>query len=94
MADKQVLRLTLVGRSYCSLCDKMRVSLADYAKINDISLQLAEIDLDDFPQWEDKFGERVPILMLADAPNGAEICHYHFDEAAFMQHTAKQGFSS
>ena len=84
MAEAMPLRLTLVGRSYCSLCDKMRTALLDYANANGIRLKLAEIDLDDLPAFEDEFGIRVPILMLGDFPTGEEICHYHFDVAAFM----------
>jgi Glutaredoxin-like domain (DUF836) len=84
MISAMPLRLTLVGRSYCSLCDNMRTALLDFAIANDIRLKLAQIDLDDFPEWEDKFGIRVPILMLDDFPTGHEICHYHFDEAAFV----------
>ncbi len=94
MADRHALRLTLVGRRYCSLCDKMREALSGCASTNAISLELLEIDLDEYPQWEDQFGERVPILMLAEMPTGVEICHYHFDETAFMLHAMPYGISS
>ena len=79
-----MLRLTLVGRSYCSLCDNMRAALLAHVNAHGITIKLAEIDLDNLPAFEDEYGIRVPILMLGDFPTGEEICHYHFDEAAFM----------
>lgn len=87
MNDVIPLRLTLVGRSYCSLCDKMRAELLVSIHAKSTVIKLTEIDLDDFPEWEDKFGIRVPILMSGDFPTGEEICHYHFDEAAFVLHS-------
>lgn len=86
MATHNMLRLTLVGRSYCSLCDKMRLQLNDYAKANNIEFVLVDIDLDDTPTLEEQFGIRVPILMLGEFPHGVEICHYHFDETQFRLH--------
>ena len=98
MAEKITLRLTLVGRSYCSLCDKMRAALLEHASTNAVELDLVEIDLDDMPALEEQFGIRVPILMLGEFPTGVEICHYHFDAHALTTHcmlpTSSQGISS
>jgi len=76
--------LTLVGRSYCHLCDDMRervvaaiLLLPDAVKL---SITLEEIDLDDMPQLEQRYGEWVPVLVAGGAESGSEICHYHFDQ--------------
>jgi hypothetical protein len=93
---QSVLRLTLVGRSYCSLCDKLRDALTESAARLGILIALDEIDIDQHPsssQLEARFGEWVPVLLVGSAdavvgalPEAVEICHYHFDEAAFQTH--------
>jgi hypothetical protein len=89
MVNLQPLRLTLVGRSYCSLCDKMRLALEAAAAQRNITVHLTEIDLDEAPAWEAKFGELVPILLAGDIATGQEVCHYHFDHAAWDALTAR-----
>ncbi|MEI6737108.1 MAG: glutaredoxin family protein [Pseudomonadota bacterium] len=76
-----MLRLTLVGRSYCSLCEDMRTALQNAARQQEIVIELTEVDLDEHPSHESKFGEWVPVLILGTLENGTEVCHYHFDEA-------------
>jgi Glutaredoxin-like domain (DUF836) len=83
MAYAQPLRLTLVGRSYCSLCDKMRLALEAAALECNVRVDLTEIDLDEMPAFEAKFGEFVPVLLVGDITTGHEVCHYHFDHAAW-----------
>lgn len=78
-----MLRLTLVGRSYCSLCDKMRDACRDAARRDGIELTLVQVDLDDHPALETKFGEWVPVLLNGPLETGIEVCHYHFDAAAW-----------
>lgn len=80
-----VLRLTLVGRSYCSLCDKMRDALQAYVRGRVAKIDLEIVDLEDFPEHEAQYGELVPVLLAGDLSTGHEICHYHFDEAMWNQ---------
>ena len=89
MSSQQLLRLTLVSRSYCSLCDKMRKALYASASTHNVVLALSEIDLDDFPAHEDKYGERVPILMAGTLDQANEICHYHLDEVALSAYISR-----
>jgi thioredoxin reductase (NADPH) len=39
------------------------------------SFELEVVDVDTVPALEDRFGERVPVLMLGEL----EICHFFFD---------------
>lgn len=75
------MQLTLIGRSYCHLCDEMRVAVQ--AALQDCALEgaahLREIDLDEHPALEVRYSEWVPVLLLGSAESGVEICHYHFD---------------
>ncbi|MCA2999877.1 MAG: glutaredoxin family protein [Rhodocyclaceae bacterium] len=76
------MRLTLIGRSYCHLCEAMRAEL-NAALISaggaGESVEIVEIDLDAHPAFEDRFSELVPVLLLGEPETGVEICHYHFD---------------
>jgi glutaredoxin len=70
------LRLKLYGRAYCHLCEDMARALRS------LGMEFDEYDVDSDPGLEDRFGELVPVLTLAD---GTEICHYHLDERALRQ---------
>ena len=70
------LRLTLLVRAYCHLCDEMREALAPLASAARCSVE--EIDVDGNPELEARWGERVPVLLAA----GRELCHYRIDRAA------------
>lgn len=87
------MRLTLVGRSYCHLCDDMRAALSaalSAAGEPGRSAEIVEIDLDAHPTLEDRFSEWVPVLLLGEPATGVEICHYHFDP---VQWAASTGFA-
>ncbi len=79
-----VLELTLYGRTYCHLCDDMKVALEPFRR--DFPFVLHEVDVDSEPALEDRFGELVPVLMTGSphtAPADAqELCHYFLDGAA------------
>ncbi len=73
------LKLTLYIRTYCHLCDDMRAAIEPWRAR--LGLELVEVDIDDHPELEARFGEKVPVLMRGED----EICHYFFDEAAFKR---------
>ena len=68
------VRLTLLTRAYCHLCDDMRRALAEHAP----GVPVREIDVDADPALEARWGALVPVL-LAD---GQEVCHYRLDTGA------------
>ena len=70
-----VPRLTLYSRSYCHLCGDMAAALEVARRGRDFEVEV--VDLEDHPELEARYGERVPVLVL----NGLEVFHYHFDEA-------------
>lgn len=71
--------LTLYTRAYCHLCDDMRAAIAPWRER--FGFELEVVDVDDHPALEDRFGEKVPVLVEGDR----EICHYFFDEAALRR---------
>jgi hypothetical protein len=82
------LALTLIGRSYCHLCDDLRAALLAAAQADGASIALTDIDVDEHPELEPEYGLLVPVLLIGNplaAGAGAvkEICHYHFDPEAW-----------
>jgi len=72
--------LTLLSRSYCHLCDDMRDALLPLAQRHGASV--AEIDVDAFPDLDERYGDLVPVVMLGAPAEGVALCHYRLDEAA------------
>jgi len=76
--DLPGVRLTLLTRAYCHLCDDMRAALTPVAA--QAGATVVEVDVDADPILEARFGDRVPVL-LHGGMDGAELCHYTFDAA-------------
>lgn len=68
--------LTLYGRGYCHLCHDMEVALESLQR--EFGFRLDPVDVDEFPEIEERLGELVPVLMAGER----ELCHYFLDEAA------------
>jgi Glutaredoxin-like domain (DUF836) len=76
------VRLTLLTRGYCHLCDTMRDGLVPLARAHGATI--AEVDVDADPALETAYGELVPVLMLGDVEDGQVLCHYHLDRARVL----------
>lgn len=74
------MRLTLMFREYCGLCHQMRDALRPFQAVFGLELDIVEID--DFPELEEKYNELVPVLLHGEH----EICHWHLDEEALRQY--------
>ena len=66
-------RLTLLGRGYCHLCHEMQAALERFRGRYDFEVQVVDVDRD--PALEEKWGDKVPVLLDGDR----EICHYFLD---------------
>jgi thioredoxin reductase (NADPH) len=69
-------RLTLLSREYCHLCHEMRAALEQFRGRYDFVVDV--VDVDRHPALEEKWGDKVPVLL----DGGREICHYFLDVAA------------
>lgn len=76
MADVAGLTLTLYGRTWCHLCEDMLAGLRELQVRQPFALTV--IDVDEQPALEQRFGERVPVLVHGER----ELCHYHLDVTA------------
>jgi len=63
----------IYGRERCHLCEEMWEDLQPLLKTCAHSLQIIDVDSD--PQLHERFGLRVPVLMIDDE----EICAGHLD---------------
>jgi hypothetical protein len=77
------VKLTLLVRAYCHLCDEMHEDLASMLASSDATVELIDIDAD--PALETRWGDKVPVL-LADEQ---EICHYRLDAPAVLRWLAQ-----
>jgi thiol-disulfide isomerase/thioredoxin len=72
--------LTLLSREYCHLCDEMRDALAPI--VTQYRAEVVVLDVDSDAELEERYGERVPVLLLGSPSGGVELCHYMLDVPA------------
>ena len=70
------VKLTLLVRAYCHLCDEMREALAPLTVENGATVELIDVDTD--PRLEARWGDKVPVLLAGPR----ELCHHRLDRAA------------
>ena len=69
-------KLMVLTREYCSLCDKFLEELRLFQGRYDFEIDVVDVDRD--PKLEQKWGDKVPVLIDGDL----EVCHYFLDHAA------------
>jgi hypothetical protein len=70
------MRLTLLTRAYCHLCDEMRAEIAPLAAAAAIPIDEIDVDTDD--SLATRWGDLVPVLLAGEC----ELFHYRVDRAA------------
>jgi hypothetical protein len=86
------LKLTLLSRAYCHLCDDMLAAVGPLAAARGASVVVVDVDSD--PALERAYGELVPVLFAGDARNGVELCHYRLDRVRVESALAGAGAPS
>jgi thioredoxin reductase (NADPH) len=76
-------RLTVLAREYCHLCEEMLTALKQFQ--GRYSFDIEVIDVDRHPHLEEKWGDKVPVLLDGDR----EVCHYYLDAAALDARLAR-----
>jgi thioredoxin reductase (NADPH) len=66
-------RLTLLSREYCHLCEDMLAALKLFQGRYDFEVEV--VDVDRHPGLEEKWGDKVPVLLDGER----ELCRYHLD---------------
>ena len=68
--------LTVLSRAYCHLCEELIAALKQYQ--GRYSFEIEVIDVESSPRLEEKWGDKVPVLLDGEL----EICHYYLDHEA------------
>ena len=66
-------KLTVLSRAYCHLCEDMIAALEQFQ--GRYSFEIEVVDVDGSPRLEEKWGDKVPVLLDGDH----ELCHYFLD---------------
>jgi len=69
-------KLTVLSRAYCHLCEELIAALERFQ--GRYSFDIEVIDVDSHPRLEQKWGDKVPVLLDGEL----EICHYYLDNDA------------
>ena len=77
------MKLTLLVRAYCHLCDDMRADLQPLLALSSVSVE--RVDVDDDPLLEARWGDKVPVLLAGEQ----ELCHHRLDRAALARWLAR-----
>jgi hypothetical protein len=88
MKNKSRLRLILLSRSWCHLCDDMRLALEPQIALRDFDLQIVDVDSD--PALEQRYGDDIPVLLAGEQ----ELCRHHFDVARVTAFLAQHASAS
>jgi Glutaredoxin-like domain (DUF836) len=70
------VKVTLLVRAYCHLCDEMRAELAPLLASTKATVELLDVDAD--PALATLWGDKVPVLL----GGGRELCRYRLDAPA------------
>ena len=81
--DTEILKVLFYYKEGCHLCDQMQRSLAAFLNRRPLKTQIAiePRDIESKEAWFAEFREYIPVLVV----NGEEVCHYFFDEEAFVE---------
>lgn len=72
--------LTLYLRRWCHLCDDLLEALLPMIEPHGVAV--LEIDIDEHPEFEDAYGEHIPVLCAGSL----ELCRHRLDAEAVRAH--------
>ena len=75
------MKLTLLVRAYCHLCDEMHAALRPRAAAHGAVVDVVDIDAPEHAALEARWGERVPVLFDGDPYTGEMLCALRLDVA-------------
>jgi glutaredoxin len=79
------VRLTLITRQQCHLCDVAKEAIARVCEVS--GEQWREVDVDSDPQLQDEYWDRVPVILL----DGKEHGYWRVEEDRLLRDLARPG---
>ena len=86
------MKLTLLTRAYCHLCDEMLAAVGPIAASYAVPIDMIDVDAD--PALEAAYGELVPVLFAGSPTTGTELCRYRLDPGRVVAALANLGMRS
>lgn len=77
------MKLTLISRSYCHLCQDMEAGLIPLVEEFGVVIDVLDVDADSV--LEASYNELVPVLLH----EGKELCHYFLDVAKVRDYLSR-----
>jgi thioredoxin reductase (NADPH) len=71
------MRLTLLSRAYCHLCEEMESALRPL--IGSTPLDVVDVDAPAHAALEVAYGDAVPVLFAGEPRAGNEVCRHRLD---------------
>ena len=75
------MRLTLLSRAWCHLCDEMQDALRPLAAQRGAEVVVMDIDDPAHAALEAAWSDKIPVLFAGDPEPPNELCHYRLDIA-------------
>lgn len=60
--------VTVYSREECHLCDEALATIERVAEEVSVAVEIEEVDVDEDPTLQEKYGERVPYVFVDDRP--------------------------
>ena len=73
------MKLTLLSRAYCHLCDEMLAEVEPMAQACGAVVEVIDVDAPANAALEALWGDRVPALFAGEPRVGNLLCHYRLD---------------
>ena len=73
------MKLTLLARAYCHLCDEMLAAVPPLAQAHGATVEVVDLDAAGNASLEAVWGERVPALFAGAPGSEALLCYHHLD---------------
>jgi hypothetical protein len=77
------MKLTLLSRAYCHLCEEMLAAVRPIAALHGASVEVVDVDAD--AALEAAYGELVPVLFAGVPATGEELCRYRLDRSRLLE---------
>jgi hypothetical protein len=73
------LKLTLLARASCHLCDEMLAAVLPLAHVHGATVEVIDVDAAGNASLEAVWGDLVPALFAGAPASATLLCHYHLD---------------
>jgi hypothetical protein len=78
------VKLTLLSRAYCHLCDELLADVRPIVEAHGAALDVLDVDAPRNAALEALWGDRVPALFVGEPDSGVLLCHFRLDRTRLL----------